>query len=90
MAAVPVSNPTLTLSPKSGAATVAAAIEIRSPRIVFDDPKMGRPSMNFLSLSTGRQRLLPKMRLATTGEPFASVNNAKILAISAKFMVSNL
>jgi hypothetical protein len=90
MAAAAASKPTLSLSPKRGATTVAAAIEIRSPRIVFDDPKMGRPSMNFLPPSTGRQRLLPKMRLAMTGEPFVSVNNVRIFAIPTKFMVSNL
>ena len=61
------------ISSKAAHAEVAAT-DKSIPRIVFDAPNSGRPSMNPVPPSNGKEKSLPRMSRAITGVPFATVS----------------
>lgn len=80
-------RPMLQSSPARGAHAAVAATDTSIPRTVFDAPNSGCPSMNPPPPSNGKERRRPRMSLAITGAPFATVNRNNIRAMVTGFIV---
>src|SRR5450756_648316 len=77
IAVVATTKPIFNVRPSSGAQADVMKIETRIPRTVFEAPKSGRPSTNLMFPSRGHEQEVPKIFLATTGEPFAMVSRIR-------------
>jgi hypothetical protein len=84
IAALPTSAPILNPRPTKYALTMVSRTERRIPRMVFDAPNKGSPSLHLAPLSRGRENRSPKIFFATTGVPFASIirNSSRVITQS--------
>src|SRR5450631_726977 len=90
MAAAAAIAPMLKSRLSSGALAVVTETDNMIPRMVFDGPNRGLPWKSVRPASNGRAKDCPKIFLATTGVPLASVNKTIACTIGKRCIWNSL